>query len=234
MAPDDVNGTIVAHDDANVINESGLEFPLNTSNNVLSEISHQNNVLPGICNKDNSVSRQDHQVDISRETNYQMHKGNMYGMSEQSNFLNTKARQTNKAMIKDEKNRLHEDITRKRENLPQELLPDFSFSLPKSSSTSTAVREELVATGLELPENGGIDKNLGTVTDDLENLMEKNIIHLPEVDQAIDVQHLKKDVQHKIRRIETQYKDSFSTTGRLTGGFFGFLYDIRHTFGEVG
>ena len=100
VAPDDVNGTIVAHDDANVINESGLEFPLNTSNNVLSEISHQNNVLSGICNKDNSVSRQDHLVDVARETNYPTHRGNMYGMvSEQGNFLNGKeARHINENM----------------------------------------------------------------------------------------------------------------------------------------
>ena len=50
------------------------------------------------------------------------------------------------------------------------------------------MRDELTATGLDLPENGVIDENLGTVTDDLEKLMEKNTINLQEVNQAINVE----------------------------------------------
>ena len=119
----------------------------------------------------------------------------------------------------------------------QELLADSSFSLKESSSlkkssslektsstpTLPAVREELTATGLEMPENIVIEENLGTVTDDLEKLMEKNTINLQELNQAIDVSHLRKELQQKVRKIEIKYKDSFATNSHRTGQFSGFL-----------
>ena len=49
---------------------------------------------------------------------------------------------------------------------------------------------------------------------------------MQEVNQAIDVGHLGKELQQKKRKIESKYKSSFATTSHRTGQFLGFLYDI--------
>ena len=100
--------------------------------------------------------------------------------------------------------------------------------LKRSSPAEDQVKiaEELASTGLQAPEIQILSQKLKTVSEDLNRLMEKQSIDMPEVKQILEIEHLSKNVQSKIRQIESQYKSSFSTEAKRTGCFNKFVYDI--------
>ena len=167
-----------------------------------------------ISNIVNAMARQTNFPNVSGATKNLSNKGNMVHMvSRQANFPNSsEARQINGTMNWDDKSKTHSDTIVNKKYLQKSFLPESS-----SSSAADQVKEGLVATGLQLPKNGILNEKLQTVSQDLEDLMEKQSIHLPEVQQVLKIRHLKKDVQSKVRRIEQQYRSSFSTDNRRTG-----------------
>ena len=148
--------------------------------------------------------------------------------SHKINIFNTTSRQCN--FLNDGKSRQSDGNTNwDNESEPRiDEMGNKKMYLQKSSPTEDQVKiaEELESTGLQAPENKILSEKLRTVSEALNGLMEKQSIEMPEVKQTLEIKHLSKNVQSKIRQIESQYKSSFSTEAKRTGCFNRLVYDI--------
>ena len=72
----------------------------------------------------------------------------------------------------------------------------------------------------------GLVQKLITVSEEIDNLMERRSINLPKVKETLSGEHLSKDIHLKVRQIENKYKSSFSTEHKRTGCFNQFVQNI--------
>ena len=157
------------------------------------------------------------------ESNILQRKDNKGDASDKTNIPNgTKSRQCN-GSIQNEAVSINLDDEAHSHGIRKKkmYLPQFS-----SAEDEAKINEELTCTGLEAPKNKILSQKLSTVSEELNGLMERQSIDLPEVKEFLEVKHLNKDIQCKIKQIENEFKSSFSTETKRTGCFNQFLYDI--------
>ena len=69
------------------------------------------------------------------------------------------------------------------------------------------------------PEKGGVSKDIARLTD-------RSLVDLGVIEDKLNVGHLEKDTQDRVREIEENRKDGFARKGKKVGNFTHFLYDL--------